>query len=128
MAQKTILEIIKKGAEMGASDVHFTVFRPPLYRINGALISLPEDEPLTADDTRRLGEEIMPNDRIKDTLLEHGQADFSNSFAGVGRVRVNLYVQRGSYAAAIRLIPIKVPQLSSLGLPPTVTELAGKCD
>lgn len=126
MTPKTILEIISKGVEMAASDVHITVFRPPLFRINGRLISLPEDEPLTADDTRRLGEEIMPNNKIKDTLQENGQVDFSNSFTGVGRVRVNLYVQRGSYAAAIRLIPIKVPQLSSLGLPQVVAELAGK--
>jgi len=126
MANKTAVEIITKGVEIGASDVHLTVFRPPIYRVNGKLISLPDDEILKAEDTERLGEEIMPNLQVKNTLLEHGQVDFSNSFAGVGRVRVNLFTQRGSQAAAIRLIPVAIPQLSSLGLPTVVNELAMK--
>ncbi len=126
MANKTAVEIITKGVEIGASDVHLTVFRPPIYRVNGKLISLPDDEILKAEDTERLGEEIMPNPGIKKTLQEHGQVDFSNSFAGVGRVRVNLFTQRGSQAAAIRLIPVAIPQLSSLGLPTVVNELAMK--
>lgn len=126
MSAKTAIEIITRGVEMGASDVHLTVFRPPIYRVNGRLISLPDDEILKAEDTQRLGEEIMPKPQTKAMLKEHGQVDFSNSFPGVGRFRVNLFTQRGSVAAAIRLIPVTIPQLSSLGLPPAVNELATK--
>ena len=43
---------------------------------------------------------------------------FSNSFPGIGRFRANLYMQRGSWAAAIRIIPVVVPDLKDLNLPP----------
>jgi twitching motility protein PilT len=124
MPKANIVEILQRGMEMGASDIHITVFRPPLYRVNGQIIPGPEDELLTAEDTHRLGEEMIPNQKVKDTLAEFGQADFSNSFPGVGRFRANIYVQRGSWAIAIRIIPINVPELSNLNLPPIVTDLA----
>ena len=113
----TALDIIKKGVEMGASDVHITVFRPPVYRVNGHLLPDSEQELLTAEDTHRLGEEIIPNAKIRATLEENGQVDFSNAFPGVGRFRVNIYIQRGSWAIAIRIIPLTVPELSNLNLP-----------
>ncbi|MDD4548780.1 MAG: type IV pilus twitching motility protein PilT [Syntrophomonadaceae bacterium] len=122
MAQISAFDIIRKGMEIGASDVHITVHRPPTYRVNGELIS--GEQTLNAQDTRRLGEEIILNDKIRQTLKENGQADFSNSFSGVGRFRVNLYIQRGSWAVAIRLFPVQVPDLDSLNLPPAVAELA----
>ncbi len=120
----TALDIIKKGVEMGASDVHITVFRPPVYRVNGHLLPDSEQELLTTEDTHRLGEEIIPNAKIRATLEENGQVDFSNAFPGVGRFRVNIYIQRGSWAIAIRIIPLTVPELSNLNLPPMVTDLA----
>lgn len=124
MGKASILEIISRGVEMKASDVHITVFRPPMYRVNGQIISMAGDEALAAEDTSRLGEELIPDERVKVMLEEHGQADFSNAFPGVGRFRVNLFRQRGSMAAAIRIIPVQVPELASLGLPPIVSELA----
>jgi twitching motility protein PilT len=120
----TALDIIKKGVEMGASDVHITVFRPPVYRVNGHLLPNSEQELLTAKDTHRLGEEIIPNAKIRAALEENGQVDFSNAYPGVGRFRVNIYIQRGSWAIAIRIIPLTVPELPSLNLPPIVAELA----
>lgn len=124
MAELSARDIITRGVESGASDVHLTVYRPPMYRVNGRLIPDPDIEPLKPEDTRRLGEEIIPNPKVADTLRELGQVDFSNSFAGVGRFRVNIFVQRGSYAAAIRLIPVEVPNIENLGLPAIAAELA----
>jgi len=126
MSRPTALELIGQGMEMGASDIHITVFRPPMFRVNGRIISMPGQEPLTGEDTRILGDEIIPDERIRKSLEEFGQADFSNSFPGVGRFRVNLFTQRGSLAAAIRIIPVKVPDIDTLGLPPVVKELAVK--
>lgn len=120
------LEIIIRAVEMGASDVHLTVFRPPVYRVNGRLISLPGEEILKPEDTQRLAEEIIPNEEVRMLFKQNGQVDFSNAFPGIGRFRVNLYVQRGSAAAAIRIIPINVPNIDELGLPPVVKEFAMK--
>lgn len=122
----TALEIITRAVEMGASDVHLTVFRPPVYRINGRLVSLPGEEVLKPEDTRRLAEEIIPNEEVRINFKQNGQVDFSNSFPGIGRFRVNLYVQRGSIAAAIRIIPMNVPNIDNLGLPSVVREFAMK--
>lgn len=124
MADVNIVDILKRGMEMGASDVHITVFRPPLYRVNGRIIPGPDEELLKAEDTHRLGEEIIPNQKVRETLEEYGQADFSNAFPGVGRFRANIYIQRGSWAVAIRIIPINVPELAKLNLPPIATDLA----
>lgn len=126
MAFKTAEEILKRGIEMGASDIHLTVFRPPIYRVNGRLFSIPEDEVLNGEDTIRLAKEIFPNKKIQQTLEETGQVDFSNAMPEIGRFRVNTFIQRGSWACAIRLIPIKVPHLDSLGLPEVVKDLADK--
>lgn len=126
MASVNVIEVVRKGVELGASDIHLTVFRPPLFRINGRITAVPDYDVLTAEDTVRLGEEIIPNEKVRRQLEESGQADFSNAFPGIGRVRVNLYIQRGSWAAAIRLIPVNVPELNSLNLPPIIADLAQK--
>jgi len=126
MASVSVIDVVKKGVELGASDVHLTVFRPPLFRINGRITPGAGYEMLNAEDTVRLGEELIPNEKVRRQLEENGQADFSNAFPGIGRVRVNLYIQRGSWAAAIRLIPVTVPELSTLNLPPIIADLAQK--
>lgn len=126
MAAPYMGDILRKAVELGASDVHLTVSRPPVFRVHGRLTTLPGDEALTADDTRRLAGELISLPQVKEQLENTGQADFSHAIPGVGRFRVNLYKQRGSYAAAIRLIPFSVPPLQSLGLPPVVGELALK--
>lgn len=126
MANVSAVDVVKKGVEFGASDIHLTVFRPPLFRINGRINPAPEFDILNAEDTIRLGQELIPNEKVRLQLEENGQADFSSAFPGVGRVRVNLYIQRGSWAAALRLIPVNVPELSSLNLPPIIADLAQK--
>jgi twitching motility protein PilT len=124
--ENNIQEIIQRGVEMGASDIHLTVFRPPIYRVNGKLFSLPEDAVLTGDEIIQLVTAIFPSEKTRQMLEETGQVDFSNALPGIGRFRVNTFIQRGSWACAIRLIPVVVPSLDTLGLPPIVTELADK--
>jgi len=120
---KTAIDIIGKAIHIGASDVHIVAFQPPIYRVNGTLITLPASEVLSQQDTRNFGEEMIPNSSVKHNIEEYGQADFAHSFPGLGRVRINIYIQGGSWAAALRLIPLEVPVLSTLGLPPIVAEL-----
>jgi twitching motility protein PilT len=123
---KTAIEIISKAIQMGASDVHIVASHPPTCRINGTLVGLPAGEVLSRLDTQKIGEEMIPNASIKQRVENYGQADFAQSFPGIGRVRINLYIQGGTWAAAVRIIPLKVPALCTLGLPPIVAELAAK--
>jgi twitching motility protein PilT len=121
---KNALEVVKKGVEMGASDIHVTVAMPPIFRINGELV-VDQSAPLTGEDTRRIGLEIIPDAQFKEILDRSGQVDFSAAIPCVGRFRVNLYTQRGSYAAAIRVISAEIPLLEQLGLPEVVYQIAG---
>mgnify|MGYP000878047179 CR=1 FL=1 len=120
----TIEELLQEAKRKGASDVHITVGIPPKLRINGELINIDHDKLLPAD----TNEIIMPmlSEHSKQILEEKGEVDFSYSIAGLGRYRVNVFKQRGSYAAAIRLVGIMIPSPESLGIPPSVVELTKK--
>lgn len=118
--------IISQAIKLKSSDIHIVAFYPPVYRINGKLVTLPENQALSPQDTRSFGEEMIPDPSLKQHLEESGQVDFACSFPGLGRVRINLYVQSGSWAAAVRIIPLEVPELGSLGLPSIVSGLAVK--
>ncbi len=124
MARYSALQLITRAVELGASDLHITVNRPPTYRINGLLYSDPNSADLDSSDTKALGMEIIPNDHLLDTLEQKGQIDFSNSYSGIGRFRVNIYHQRGSWAIALRIIPVVVPEIERLGLPAVTKDMA----
>ncbi|MGE5405885.1 MAG: type IV pilus twitching motility protein PilT [Candidatus Saccharibacteria bacterium] len=119
-----VRELVQRANDIGASDLHITVQRQPTFRVNGTLITFPEDPILNSEDTERLANQLIPDPKLKERLLEVGQVDFSNALQGIGRFRVNLYIQRGSHAAAIRMIPFHVPKLEGLGIPPVARELA----
>ncbi len=118
-----VVELARLGVEMRASDIHLTVSRPPTIRVDGKLFSLPGYPNLTPDDTYKLSQELMPDEKNFRHIEEQGHADFSLSLPEIGRCRVNVYLQRGSYAIAIRLIPMEVPDIDSLALPPVCKEL-----
>ncbi|MEA4923984.1 MAG: PilT/PilU family type 4a pilus ATPase [Syntrophomonadaceae bacterium] len=124
MYGKSALDIINEAVVMGASDLHLVASYPPICRVNGMLVEVPGAVPLSRQDARDFGEELLPNAAIKKIIEKYGQADFARSFQGLGRVRVNLYRQSGSWAAAVRIIPEEVPRLEALGLPVIITELA----
>ncbi len=119
-----IMDILTKGIEYRASDIHLTVSRPPLYRVDGELISDPGDPVLSPTDTEKLAQELIPGEAARHEFEINGQVDFSNSFSGIGRFRANIYRQRGSCTAAVRLIPVEIPTISQLNLPPIVSNLA----
>lgn len=117
-----LIDIVNYGTENKASDIHITVGIPPTYRIFGELIKL-GDTPLKPEDTKALTMEALTESQFK-VLEKKGELDFSYSSPGVGRYRVNAYKQRGSYGMALRIIPMQIPSMETLGLPPVVKELA----
>ena len=120
----TIEELLRYANEKGASDLHITVGIPPKCRINGELLNMDYDRLLPAD-TNNIIQPILSK-QSKERLEEKGEADFSYSIAGLGRYRVNVFKQRGSYAAAIRLVGTSIPTPEELGVPSSVVELTKK--
>lgn len=116
--------VLKTAKEAGASDVHFTVGIPPKMRVNGQLITM-EFEKMLPEDTKEIVEQIMD-----DTQLQHvqqrGEYDLSFSIPNLGRYRVNVYKQRGSYALAFRLVGTHIPSPEALGVPESVINLYEK--
>ncbi len=121
MKLKTILA---EAVDLKASDIHITVGTPIVLRVNGKLKNLDENV-LMPDETEELVRELTTESQWQE-LNSKGEVDFSYSIPGLQRFRVNVYMQRNSYAAAIRLINIKIPTLEELGLPPVVKDLTKK--
>lgn len=120
----TIEELLSVAKSKGASDLHITVGIPPKCRINGELKNL--DYPkFSPSDTNDL---IMPmlTEHFKEVLESKGEVDFSYSIARLGRYRVNVFKQRGSFAMVIRLVGVVVPAPESLGVPESVIALTKK--
>lgn len=120
----TIEELLTKAKEYKASDVHITVGLPPKMRINGVLVDMDYPRLLPAD-TEAVITSIMDPKR-KEKFDEQGEVDFSYSIPQIGRYRVNVFHQRGSMAAAIRLVATKIPLPEELGIPKSVVDLYQK--
>lgn len=120
----TIEELMRIAKDNGASDVHITVGIPPKMRVAGALTDM--DFPrFLPNDTSEIIKSIM-NERQLEILNEKGEVDFSFSIPSLGRYRINVFNQRGSLAAAIRLVGTTVPKPEELGLPKSVVDLYSK--
>lgn len=117
-------ELLIKTIESRASDLHITVGVPPVMRIYGELKKY-GDKPLTPEDTNEIVKNLLSERQLK-ALNEQGEIDISYSQSGLGRFRVNVYKQRGSYGAAIRIVALEIPSMKELGLPPVVKDLALK--
>jgi twitching motility protein PilT len=118
-------DLLKAAVEHEASDLHITVGLPPTLRVLGKLGPVDDLPRLSGDDTERLVMSMMSDDN-KRMLNEEGHVDFSLGRSGIGRFRVNVYKQRGTYGAAIRVIPYDVPSLWDLGLPQIIEKFADK--
>ena len=115
MATVNMDRILQACVTQGASDIHITVGRPPVLRIDGRLRSL-ETKVLEPDDTTALMKSITP-ERCQQELQEEGGTDFGFAFGDQGRFRVAVFKQKGNVAIVLRLIPNKIMTFEQIGLP-----------
>ena len=107
------------------SDLFFSPGKPPLIEVNGRLAPT-GTRALTADDTRRISADLIgSNQNALDTLRNLGSCDVSYSLPNLARFRVNIFMQRGSCAIVMRVIPSNVPSFEALNLPAELKEVAG---
>lgn len=96
-----------------------------MIRVNGELWPL-DMPPLSPDGALDLVLTAMPDDDVREAFQRDHECDFALALDGVGRFRVNAYRARGSAAMVLRHVRTTIPTVVELGLPPVVTELAGK--
>lgn len=116
-------KIIKAAVERGASDLHIKagdVFRA---RIDGKLVPLTKQR-LTPDQTRAIALKLIASEEDRGRIDRIKDFDCSWGVPGVGRFRVNVLRQRGSFMIVMRVIPFAVPTIDALGLPSIVKRIA----
>jgi len=108
------------------SDLFFSPGKPPLVEINGKLVPAGAARVLTPEDTRRIASDLMGNNEDAiGNLRKLGSSDVSYSLPGANRFRVNIFMQRGTCAVVMRVIPGKVPDFESLNLPAELGKIVG---
>lgn len=105
-----------------ASDLHLVVGYPPQLRIHGDLVAIPGTTPLSDNDLTGLLLAIL-NPVQKKVFEENFELDFALEYGNQARFRVNVFRQKSHLAVALRLIPLKIPALESLGLPKVASKL-----
>lgn len=117
-----IEELMGQLVADGGSDLHISAGLPPYGRFNGQLRPM-QPEILEEEACNRLIFSLLNNSQRKQ-LEQTWELDCAYGLKGLARFRVNVYRQRGSYAACLRALANKVPSLESLGLPPIVEEMS----
>lgn len=115
-------DLLRQAYERKASDFHLTVGLPPMVRVDGELTPLPY-QTLTPQETQRLMYEVLSDDNITKFEGTH-EVDCSYTVKDLARFRMNVYMQRGSVAAALRLIPSRIPSFDELRLPSIIREMS----
>ena len=124
-APLTLAGLLARTVERGGSDLHLTAGAPPQVRLNGTLEAQADLGPLAPADAERLiygGLTAAQRQRFEETL----ELDVSFEIEGVARVRANVFSQRGTVAAAYRLIAGEIRGFDMLGLPSVVARLAAR--
>ncbi|MEN8145545.1 MAG: PilT/PilU family type 4a pilus ATPase [Gemmatimonadota bacterium] len=116
-------QLVKAAVQKGASVIHIKagdVFR---CRVEGKVYKLSSTR-FTAEDTRRIALQLIPNDQDRARINEIKDYDCSWGLDDVGRFRVNILQQRGSFMIIMRAIPWSIPTLEELNLPSVLTQIA----
>ena len=118
-----ILEILQQSIQMDAADIFLIAGIPVTFKCNGHQNRV--GEILLPDTIRSLVDSVYEVSRRERTNLDQGvDDDFSFAISNLGRFRVNVFRQRGSLAAVIRVIRFGLPDPVALGIPESVLSLA----
>ncbi len=120
MELNEILTIAMRG---GASDIHLKAGLPPMFRLDGALVPLKDGKRLPPEEVARMAFGIM-NEFQKEKFKQSNEVDLAYGVPGLGRFRVNVFQQRGTIGAVLRVIPFKIMSIKELMLPPSLEKMA----
>ncbi len=120
-----IADLLTVAVQRKASDLHLTVNRPPMIRVYGELLPIPNYPEISPETMEELLHPLL-NEKQQQQLNISGQVDFSYFILELGRFRVNVFRQRNTLAAVMRLISNEIPALDTLGIPDAVRSFTEK--
>jgi twitching motility protein PilT len=118
-------DVLRRSVELGASDIHLKIGKPPMVRRDGAIAPLDGLLPLTQPDLEEaLNTAGAAAPKRLQAFHETGDMDVAYQDGDLPRFRVNAFRQRGAISMAFRVIPKNVPRFEDLHLPPGIRKLA----
>ena len=116
---KLLSQVLAHAVRVNASDIHLRTRNHPILRVDGNLRALREIPPLPPDFMERLSRTMM-SARLLSIFEKSHQVDLSIGFKDIGRVRANIFYQRGSIGMVLRVISTNIPTPEELFLPDIV--------
>jgi twitching motility protein PilU len=121
-ASKFIYDLLRLMVSRNGSDLFLTADFPPAIKVDGK-VNRVSPQPLTGQHTLALARSVM-NERQAAEFERTKECNFAISPQGIGRFRVNAFMQQGHVGMVMRTIPQKLPTIDGLGLPPVMKEIA----
>ena len=120
-ATELIHNLLRGMASKKASDMFITAGFPPAFKVDGKLTPV-SSQPLSHQHTRELARSIM-NDRQTAEFEANHECNFAISPHGIGRFRVNVFMQQQHVGMVMRTITTKIPDLDIMGMPPILKDI-----
>ena len=120
-ASKFINDLLRLMVSRGGSDLFITGDFPPAIKVDGKLTKV-SSQPLNANHTLTLARAIM-NDKQAAEFERTKECNFAISPPGIGRFRVNAFMQQGKVGMVMRVIPATLPTLNGLGMPEVLKDV-----
>ena len=121
-ASKFISDLLRLLVSRGGSDLFVTAEFPPGIKVDGSIVKVSSQQLLPAH-TMALARAIM-NDKQAAEFERSKECNFSISPGGIGRFRVNAFMQQGKVGLVLRVIPSEVPTLDGLAMPAALKDIA----
>jgi twitching motility protein PilT len=116
-------QLLTAATHNHASDVHLQIGEHPLFRINGQLNQV-KYHALTSPEMSEIVTNLAGEDRFERQFKDKAEFDVSYDIPSVGRYRVNVFKQRGYYAAVLRVVPLQIKTFEELHLPLVMEKIA----
>ena len=120
-ATELIHNLLRGMLSKKASDLFITAGFPPAFKVDGEMMPV-SNQTLTAQHTQELARSIM-NDRQAAEFETTHECNFAISPPGIGRFRVNVFLQQQRVGMVLRTITTKIPDLDAMGMPPALKDI-----
>lgn len=120
-ASKFLHDLLRLMLSKNGSDLFLTAEFPPAFKVDGRMVPV-SNVPLTGQHTLELARALM-NDRQAAEFEEKLECNFAISPSGIGRFRVNAFMQQGRAGIVCRTIKVEIPSFESLGIPEVLKEV-----
>jgi len=115
--KKEVEDLLEEVIKNNATDLHLSVGRPPILRIDGRLVILEKKEAMGADYVKNLALSLLSKEQ-EERFSVNRDVDLSVTYKEKARFRVSIYQESGNLAVALRYLPSKIRTIEELGLPP----------